>query len=403
MISDQWAVISGQWAEIYNEKVHQLTQAAQVEMKNSPLDSVHKSLGAIMAERDGWSVPASYGDELLEYAAVRESGAGLIDLSSRSRLLVTGSEAVQFLNGLITNDMKTLAENTAMPAIFPNVQGRLLASVRVIRLADKPTEKAPIPAFLLDTEAASHEQVLKTIEKFTLAGDFHVTDQTSTTAMISLQGKAAPEMMETVLREPVDTMKAGSVLQSNWNDEAVTVVRATPTGEDSFDLIVGAAMAASLWSSFVANGARPVGYDAFEILRVEAGVPRYGKDMDDTTVVTETNLDEAVSYTKGCYIGQEIIARIKYRGHVAKKLRGLVFDQFSQIDAPSPIRSVDDKEIGQITSTVYSPHVGQRLALGYVKYDYIPSGTVVKASDGSIGHVVELPFVHPSWQVSVEV
>ena len=118
-----------------------MTQAPQAEMKNSPLDSVHESLGAVMAERDGWSVPASYGDELREYAAVRESGAGLIDLSSRGRLLVTGSEAVQFLNGLITNDMKTLAENTAMPAIFPNVQGRLLASVRVIRLADNPTER----------------------------------------------------------------------------------------------------------------------------------------------------------------------------------------------------------------------------------------------------------------------
>jgi len=80
-----------------------------------------------------------------------------------------------------------------------------------------------------------------------------------------------------------------------------------------------------------------------------------------------------------------------------------VFDQFSKIEAPSPIRSVDDKEIGQITSTVYSPHVGQRLALGYAKYDYIASGTVVKGSDGSMGHVVELPFVHPGWQVPVEV
>ncbi len=380
-----------------------MTETIEVALRESPLDEVHKSLGAIMAERDRWSVPASYGDELLEYAAVRESGAGLIDLSSRGRLLVTGSEAVQFLNGLITNDMKTLEENTAMPAIFPNVQGRLLASVRVIRLADSPTEKAPVPAFLLDTEAATHERVLKTIEKFTLAGDFHVTDQTATTALISLQGKAAPEMIAAVLGAPIAAMNGGSVLQSNWNDEAVTVVRAAPTGEDSFDLIVGAAQAASLWSSLVAAGARPVGYDVLEILRIEAGVPRHGKDMDDTTVVTETNLDAAVSYTKGCYIGQEIIARIKYRGHVAKKLRGLVFDQFSKIDAPSAIRSVDDKEIGQITSTVYSPHVGQRLALGYVKYDYIASGTVVKASDGSMGHVVELPFVHPAWQAPVEV
>src|SRR5712675_3211289 len=100
--------------------------------KESTLAEVHQRLGAVMAERDGWSIPASYGDLLFEYAAVREGGAGLIDLSSRGRLLVTGSEAVQFLNGLITNDMKTLAPDTWMAAAFPNVQGRLLASVRVI-------------------------------------------------------------------------------------------------------------------------------------------------------------------------------------------------------------------------------------------------------------------------------
>src|SRR5687767_8159916 len=114
-----------------------MTEAVpQIEIRKSPLDEIHRSLGASMRDCDGWSVPVSYGDELFEYASVRETGAGLIDLSSRGRFLVTGSEAVLFLNGLITNDMKTLAENHWMPAAFPNVQGRLLASVRVVRLED---------------------------------------------------------------------------------------------------------------------------------------------------------------------------------------------------------------------------------------------------------------------------
>src|SRR3982074_3339518 len=94
-----------------------------------PLDELHQRLGAVMTERNGWLVAGSYGDVLLEYAAVREGGAGLVDQSARGRLLVGGSEAVQFLNGLITNDMKTLAEHHWMPAVFPNVQGRLIASV----------------------------------------------------------------------------------------------------------------------------------------------------------------------------------------------------------------------------------------------------------------------------------
>src|SRR5215210_1595709 len=110
----------------------------------SPLDETHLRLGAKFKERDGWSVPASYTDASAEYVAVREEGAGLIDLSSRGRIEVGGSEAVQFLNGLITNDVKTLSENAWMPAVFPNTQGRILASARVLRRND---------SFLFDTEA----------------------------------------------------------------------------------------------------------------------------------------------------------------------------------------------------------------------------------------------------------
>ena len=143
-------------------------------------------------------------------------------------------------------------------------------------------------------------------------------------------------------------------------------------------------------------GAQPVGYDALEILRIEAGIPRYGIDMDDTNVVTETNLDDAVSYTKGCYIGQEIIARIKYRGHVAKKLSGLLFDGTVAVRRRRFVNSVDGKEIGRITSATYSPELQRTIALAYLKYDYIASGTPVKviAADQEFsGKVVELPFV----------
>src|SRR6478672_8602489 len=114
-----------------------------------------------------------------DYAAVREGGAGLIDLSSRGRILVSGSEAVMFLNGLITNDIKNLALNSWMAAAFANVQGRLLAAVRIAHRED---------GFLIDTEEATRESVMKLIERFTLAGDFRVTDLTGTTAQFSVQG-----------------------------------------------------------------------------------------------------------------------------------------------------------------------------------------------------------------------
>jgi folate-binding protein YgfZ len=333
----------------------------------------------------------SFGDVLFEYAAVREGGCGVIDLSDRGRIIVSGTEAVQFLNGLITNDMKTLAVGSWMPAAFPNVQGRLIASVRVVRLKDEGEGKKVSPNFFIDTEAATHARVLKTIERFTLAGDFHVTDMTSETALLSVQGKQAVDVVRRAIGDEAANLAPNQATQV----ADVTVLRASHTKEDGFDLVVNAGQSASLWDALQNAGARPFGYAALEMLRIEAGVPRYGVDMDETNVVTEA-LDDAVSYTKGCYVGQEIIARIKYRGHVAKKLSGLAFERAVKVAVGAAITSADGKEAGKVTSVTYSPHLGCTIALAYLKYDYLAPGTSVKIDSGTEeipAQVTELPFV----------
>ena len=387
-----------------------MTEAVeQAAIAKSPLDETHTRLGGQMFVQDGWSVPANYGDTLLEYASVREGGVGVIDLSPRGRMLVRGTEAIQFLNGLITNDMKTLAKNSWIPAAFPNVQGRLIASVRVVRLPDEETDQTSpaelprkgaqeniSPTFLIDTEPASHERVLKTIERFTLAGDFRVRDVTGQTALLTVQGKKSASIVRSVLGEEAAGLAANGALQMVWQERDVAIIRATHTGEDGFDLILNAGEIISFWDALLAAGARPVGYDAFEILRIEAGLPRYGIDMDETNVVTEAALDDAVSYTKGCYVGQEIIARIKYRGHVAKKLSGIKFNQPVKVEPGAVIKSMDNKEIGRVTSTTYSPHLGRTIALGYLKYDYLAPETQVKvtAELGDVeARIAELPFI----------
>src|SRR5215475_6344807 len=137
-----------------------------------------------------------------------------------------------------------------------------------------------------------------------------------------------------------------------------------------------------------------------ETLRLEAGIAGYGIDMDETSVVTETNLDEAVSFAKGCYIGQEIIVRIKHRGHVAKKLAGLVVEGQVPIERNAKILSSDGNEIGRVTSSTFSPAVERAIALGYVKYDYLSPGTKVRVFSGGAeftGTVADLPFVRGSW------
>jgi len=327
-----------------------------------------------------------------EYSAVREGGAGLIDLSLRGRLLVSGSEAVLFLNGLITNDMKTLVANSWMPAVFPNVQGRLLAAVRIIHRAD---------GFLIDTEAATFETVATLLQRFTLAGDFRVTDLTTATATLSLQGRNASQIILQALGETsAHVARQGVATAPLEQGGKVTVIRATHTAEDGFDLFVNANEVQALHESLTKGGAQPVGAEALEVLRIEAGIPRYGVDMDETNVVTETNLDEAVSFTKGCYIGQEIIARIKYRGHVAKKLTGLIFESQAALVSGAKVSSMDDKEIGRVTSTAFSPRLNRTVALGYVKYDYLAPGTsvkVVSAEKELPAEVAELPLIRGSW------
>ena len=177
-----------------------------------------------------------------EYTAVRDGGAGLIDLPDRGRIRVSGSEATMFLNGLVTNDVKSLAEHRWMPAAFPTVQGRLIGAVRIARVKD---------GFLIDTERASHDAVLKTISRFTMAGDFKVADFTDEATLISLQGKHAAEVVEKVLNTSVSDLPRNGV----GEHEGVTIIRATHTAEDGFDLVFDATRAAEMRQALQDAGA----------------------------------------------------------------------------------------------------------------------------------------------------
>src|SRR5436190_10887004 len=332
------------------------------------------------------SIPIS----LTEYNAVRQNGCGVIDLSSRGRIRVSGSEAVMFLNGLITNDMKTLEEGRWMPAVFPNVQGRLIAAVRVIRLTGNS-------GFLLDTEARTHQALLKTIERFTMAGDFKVADVTGETFMLAIQGRKAKEVVERLIGMSVADIPRDGVVETKRNNGSITIIHASHTAEDGFDLIVPRDARSEIMEALKAADVTRISEETFDVLRIEAGVGRFGQDMDETNVVIEANLDDAISVTKGCYIGQEIIIRIKHRGHVAKKLTGLRFENGEVATPGALIKSNDGKEIGRITSVTFSPALEKAIALGYVRYEHLTPG-----SEGVVGEndmkavVTELPFIKPS-------
>ena len=327
-----------------------------------------------------------------DYRAVRYEGAGLIDLSSRrGRILVSGRDAAMFLNGLVTNDVKNLARGSWIPAVFANVQGRLIAAVRIIHRPD---------GFLIDTETVTRDKVVDLLSRFTLAGDFRVTDLTNEIGTLSLQGKKSAEILVSVLGAEATSLERGSVFQSTFNEKEITIIRATHTAEEGFDLFVESGALKQLEDALWNAGAEVLKDETFEVLRIEAGIPRFGVDMDEKTVVSETCLDDAISDTKGCYVGQEIIIRIKHRGHVAKKMTGVMLEIPWELEENAEIISDDHEEIGHITSLTLSPCLDRQIALAYLKYDHLEEGTRIWVDRGEkqvVAEVASLPMVRGSW------
>jgi len=290
------------------------------------------------------------------YEHIRSGGVGSFE-QKRGLIAVWGKEAVQFLDGLITNDMKTLADGAQMLAAFPNAQGRLLAVVRVLRKGDR---------FLFETEEATREMLYANLFRFTYAGDFFVEDLSEKYRYFEIWG------------EPPES--AGG---PTFSGNTTTCIFIPVDETDTF------------LSSLTASNAVVVSDDLYETLRIENGTPKYGIDMDETTIVPELGLDGLISYNKGCYIGQEIIARIHFRGHVAKRLTGLVSVPgavATGVPAGAEIATPEGKNAGRITSVTFSPKLDRTISLAFVRYDYLAAGTQLIAGDTTLT-VTDLPFI----------
>lgn len=301
---------------------------------------------------------------LENYETIRSGSAGFYE-QKRALIAVWGKEAVQFLNGLITNDVEKLAENSSMLAAFPNAQGRLLATVRVLKKDDK---------FLFETEEATHEKVFQNLFRFTFAGDFFVEDLSEKYAYFEVQS-------------------------SKFNvQNSEFIVFESRFGKDIF---VPETDAENFRNELKDQNAVKISDELYEVLRIENGLPIYGVDIDETTIVPEIDLPDLISYTKGCYIGQEIIARIHFRGHVAKKLTGLILSlatasgsdkAFPDALIGAEIKSPDGKNAGKITSATFSPKLQKTIALAFVRYDFLAEGTELKVGDLT-AKVKNLPFI----------
>ena len=325
-------------------------------MQELRLRPYHDLSGALFRPEAGWSVPAGYGALDAEVRAVR-TRAGMIDLSDRAKIELTGSERVAFLDGLVTADLKVLTPGTSAYALLLNEKSRVLGDLRVYAF--------PM-SLVLDIEAAQKDSILRLLEKARVSDDVEFRDL-GACGHLAVHGPASGEIAASVF---------GADLRATPLDAFLTVpidrrheghvARMQTTGEAGYAIWSPGSSLAEAWDALSRRGVTPIGRDAYEVLRIEAGVPRFGADMGEDTLALEAAPESAISFTKGCYVGQEIVARGTYVGQVRRKLLGLRVD----VDVP-PVRgdriSKGSREVGFVTSGAWSPTLGWVIALALLR------------------------------------
>jgi len=359
-------------------------------MQHSSLYSVHQAFGATFTDTDvaGWIMPANFGDVEAEYQAVRQA-VGVIDLSHRSLVRMTGSHRQRFLQAMVSNNTADLEPGQGCYATFLTNRGKLVADFVVYADTD---------AYWLDLEPGLAPTLINALDLFIIADDVTLTDVTTEWGLLSLQGPDADELLMLVCGQEIPSLPRLSHTVCHIAGHNVCLIARSHTGEDGYQLLAPMAALPALWEALWEHRhtceLRAVGLDALEILRIEAGIPVFGRDMTEDTIPVEANLTDAISYTKGCYVGQEVIARLDARGHVNRRLMGLRLEGDVLPQAGDIIVS-PDREVGWVTSATFSPALQQPVAMGYIRREvYAPGTALTVQSTGTTiaGKVVELPF-----------
>lgn len=365
-----------------------MVEKEKAAVRRSSLHESHVGLGASFALVDGWEMVRFYNDAVVEHSAVR-STAGVIDLSHYGAIKIWGGESIQFLNGLVTNNVKALQAGEGMRAAFLTGHGKVRAFCRIVNLGQE---------YLVINEPRTHKSVFEYVFPFSYAGDFKAEDVSDDYRLLSVQGPKSPLVLKEVCFEPLPSLNEHCSFNTLIAGHRALVVQASRTGGIGFDLFVTGNALRDVWDFILLKGrfhsTIPFGLTALGSLRIEAGIPEYGVDVDETNMMLEVGLEDAVSFTKGCYTGQEAVAMATYRGHISKKLTGLVVTA-QDIPQRGDVVSKDGKEIGHVTSALRSPTLGSIICLAYLKYGFFEPGTAVDVkvkSELLPATVTELPF-----------
>lgn len=352
------------------------------EAVRSPLADFHAARGASLREYHGALVPARFKDAVAEHRAVR-TAAGLFDFSFRARLAMKGQDRARFLHRIVSNDVKSLTPGRGTYATLLTAQGHILADFQIYCAED---------CFYIDTDADLRDKALQSLRRY-IIGD-RVELEPLELFALAFQGPRSRDLLDKTLRLESPDLPEFGHFSANHPGFPVHVAHTTSTGEEGYEVWVRAENMKSVWDAALGQAADDLpacGTEALETLRIEAGIPRCGPDFGEDTLPLEAGLLNALSFNKGCYVGQEIVERARTRGHVNWKLVGLTVAAAEPPAAGEKLLA-GGKEIGEVTSACVSPTLSKTLALAYVRHEVSQAGTKLALASGAPAEVAVLPF-----------
>ena len=363
-------------------------------MKRSRLYDEHTKRGASFMEQAGWEVPAHYGDAAAEHLAVRRA-VGIMDLSQRGKTKVTGEDRVKWLQSIISNDILPLDAGQGIYSSLLTHKGKMLSYFRVYQLGE---------SLMLEDVGETGDATFSTLRKFLLYGTKAKMENCAETwGLLLISGPKTFALVKSTFGADLAAMKPLSFVPMDIEGHSALLIRTEETGETDVEVLVPAdglkAVWDRLWAAGEAMGLKPFGAQALETLRVEAGLPKAGPDLNETIVPPEANLEgKAFSLTKGCYPGQEVVARMDTYGSIRRRLVGLILED-TLVPPPGAKLFSGEREVGWVSSAVRSPSLGKVIAFGFPLRDFTPPGTPLTVEingERKPATVHPLPFVKGS-------
>jgi folate-binding protein YgfZ len=363
----------------------------------TPLVDLHRSAGAAMGAWFGCALPNDWGDWRAEYRFARESVA-LLDKNYRAYISLTGPDRARYLNAILTNNIKELRPGQGTVSLLLNPQGHILAEIEIYALQD---------TLLCVSYAMIREQLIPALDKYIIMDDVTLTDETPRFGTLALEGPQAAGVVRELTGVDIGTLpELGHVelprfpLQASGEKAATRgalpcrLVKRSPGGIPGSEFVVEREHLPELWAILLAavraQGGGPMGYTALNALRLEQGAPWFGYDFGEKQIPHEAGLqDTHISFTKGCYTGQEIVERVRSRGQVNRVRVLLKFAAGQPPAADTPLLA-EGKEVGYVTRTAFSPMLGCAIGMGYVRREHSAAGSNL-ISGGLSANVIDLP------------